>query len=512
MVLLSRNVYLKSKTQFKSMKKMFIFLELLIILAIGSWLRLSGILSNSFAFTYDVGRDMLAVWDIVYSFKISLIGATTGIPGVFYGPWWYFMLIPFFTLFRGDPRGIALTMSIVGILCIFFSFYFGKRIGNNFLGMSMALFTAVSPYLISLSVQIWNPNIAPLFVLLTFIVLEKIYLLKNKAKIKYFFILGIILALNIDIEILWGILFSLGILSSIFFILKDNLRIKQVLYLILGAFLVFSPRILFEFRHSFLMTKSFIAFLSSKNLEDKLDLYHFFENRVNIHLDEFSKSFSQDNNYPTLVLLIIMLVIIISLYKKASKIIKYFILTSFITILVFYIGTVIFPSALWPHYLVGLPVIYIFLFSVSLYLITKKLKKNLFGAIVLLILFAIFFKPLSFIQNLQKPTWEGNASVYRNQLGIIDYIYREANGQKFKYVVYTPPVFDYTYRYHFKWYGPNKYKYSPTEDANIAYFIIEPDPGYPDRPKWWLEARKSDGRVIKEEKLKGDIIVQTRIH
>ncbi len=66
-------------------KKEYLFLYLILI--IGSLLRLQGVFTNSFAFTYDVGRDMLALWDIVYVHNITLIGPTTGIPGVFYGPW-----------------------------------------------------------------------------------------------------------------------------------------------------------------------------------------------------------------------------------------------------------------------------------------------------------------------------------------------------------------------------------------------------------------------------------------
>jgi hypothetical protein len=162
--------------------------------------------------------------------------------------------------------------------------------------------------------------------------------------------------------------------------------------------------------------------------------------------------------------------------------------------------------------LVGLPVVYISFFSIGLYLLAKQMKNNLIVLIVFCL--SIFMNQNNLITNLDfsKPSWEGNASVYRNQLEVIDYVYKEARGQNFKYNVYTPPVFDYTYRYLFKWYGPKKYAYSPTHTARIAYFIIEPDPGYPDRPKWWLEDRRNDGKIIKEDVLKGGIVVQTRIN
>lgn len=487
-------------------------LILYLIILIGAFLRFQGVFSNSFAFTYDVGRDMLSLWNIVYDHKIILIGATTGIPGVFYGPWWYYMLVPFFVLLGGSPQGIAFILSIVGILSIFLSYYVGKRIGNSFLGLSMALLTSMSPTMVSLSSQIWNPNVAPFFALLIFLVLEKIYLLKNKAKLTYFFILGVLLALNIDIEILWGILFSLGILASLFIVLRKKLEVKKIVFIVLGGVIVVLPRIIFELRHGFIMTKSFIAFLSAKTLEDKLDLYHFLENRLFTHLDEFSKSFLQVNNYLTIFLLLFIVVSILLFHRKAPQIVKNFILTSLIVLLFFYIGSLIFTHALWPHYFVGLPVVYILLLSISLFLISNKLRNNILAAFILVILFVININSLQIFQRFNKPLWEGNASVYRNQLEVIDYIYAQANGKPFKYVAYTPPVFDYTYQYLFKWYGPKKYKYSPVVEAGTAYFIIEPDPGYPDRPKWWLEARKNDGEIIKTQTLKGGIVVQTRIH
>jgi hypothetical protein len=205
-----------------------------------------------------------------------------------------------------------------------------------------------------------------------------------------------------------------------------------------------------------------------------------------------------------------MFTLIFIFFRGSSNLLKKFILTLVLIIIVFYIGTLIFSRALWPHYLIGLPVVYIFLFSLGLYLLGKKFKNNVIGITVLFFCIILNFKNLSSVTNFKSPSWEGDASVYRNQLEVIDYVYREANDQEFKYVVYTPPVFDYTYRYLFMWYGPSKYKKYPNESAKTAFFIIEPDPGYPDRPRWWLEAREKDGKIVKQEKLKGGIVVQTR--
>lgn len=130
----------------------------------------------------------------------------------------------------------------------------------------------------------------------------------------------------------------------------------------------------------------------------------------------------------------------------------------------------------------------------------------------MIILFLVNLNPIAIINNFTKPMWVGDASVYRNQLQVIDYVYKQSRGKDFKYVVYTPPLHDYTYQYLFMWYGQNKYHYSPSIDSHTAYFILEPDPQYPFRLTNWLKQREKDGKIIKSEKFASGIIVQTRVH
>ena len=125
----------------------------------------------------------------------------------------------------------------------------------------------------------------------------------------------------------------------------------------------------------------------------------------------------------------------------------------------------------------------------------------------------INIKPIQVIADLQKPLWEGDASVYRNQLTALDYIYRQAAGKKFEFIVYSPAVFAYPYDYLFSWYGPKKYHYAPTKGHEKLFFvIIEPEFQRPTLLRDWLKIREKDGKIIKEQNIKGGIIVQTREH
>lgn len=497
------------------MKKLFIVFGLLIILTIGSWLRLSGIISNSFAFTYDVGRDMLAVENIVVNHKIVLVGPTTGIEGIFYGPWWYFILsIPFF-IFSGNPQGIEFFMGFIGIITILLGFIFGKKIGGVFLGIIFSAFISFSPLMISFSLQTWSPNLTPFFVLLVFLILTTFCVEDQSTtpKARDLFLLGLLLGIIIDLAIVFGTLFLLSICLSLIFIFRKRLKIKEMPFFALGLLFIFSPRIIFEVRHNFLMTKTFInAFSNGLMLPKDFSIFDALISRLNSLFNTWNATLAGQNSIVGFILIIFVFLGLVLLYKRMENIHKQCIKTILIIILVFLIGITFFNQAVWPHYLVGVPVFYIFLVSLIINTAWIALKKNLVIFFILCILFWINLNPIQVLDNIRKPLWEGNAAVYRNQIAIIDYIYNNAKGRDFKYIVYTPAVHDYSYRYLFSWYGKKKFGYTPAKkNTGLFYVILEPDYELPFRLIDWLKNREGDGITQEEKIVKGGIVVQTRI-
>jgi hypothetical protein len=324
--------------------------------------------------------------------------------------------------------------------------------------------------------------------------------------------LGLLLALNIDLEIVFGLLLLISIALSVIVIVRKNLRLKSIMAFVLGALLIFAPRIVFEFRHQFLMTKAFLNLLTKGTGEHVGLSLNVLINRFLVMFDQFSSSLTNSNKlFGALILLFISLSLVV-LYRKTDTKIRNFITTSVIVTFIFLLGTVVFSHDIWPHYLVGLPVFYILLLGIAFYLLRKQLANAVFVSLLIFLLFLINLNPQAVVQGLTQPLWEGDASVYRNQLTVIDYVYKQAAGKNFKYVVYTPPVYDYTYQYLFSWYGPQKYHYSPLVQSNLAFFILEPDLQYPFRLSDWLKQREADGRIIRSQEVKGGIIVQTRIH
>lgn len=490
-------------------KKHFSLILLLFLLGVGFYLRAVGVFSNSFAFTYDVGRDMLQVQQIAIYHKIPLIGQTTGLGGLFYGPWWYYILTPPFILTHGNPQGIVFFMVLLGVTAILAGYILGNIVQGKTLGLILATLISLSSAMIGFSNQIWNPNIAPLFVVLVFTCL--FLLEKSKSnKLLLFLTIGLLLGLILDSEIVFGVLFVSGLVLVLLYIMKKRIVSLPSLGVILGFFIILSPRIFFELRHQFVMTKS--LFMPHTQDQQIFDVHSFFivlPDRAVTLLSQFKDTFGLQTNLISSISLVVIVLVFILLYKKLKTNERKLLISCLIILAVFLVGSALFARAVWGHYLVGLPVIYIFIVSLAFLLLYRRAKVL---TIILLIVFAVFsVRPLEIVSSYNKPLWEGNAAVYRNQVAVIDYVYQQARKRPFNEIVYTPVVHDYTYQYLFSWYGKNKYGYIPSKPTKkLFYVIIEPDPGSEWRITDWLKIRIGDGKVVKEQVVKGGIKVQTR--
>lgn len=220
------------------------------------------------------------------------------------------------------------------------------------------------------------------------------------------------------------------------------------------------------------------------------------------------------NDLIGIILLIFTISTITIFYKRVSLVQKAFLIYFSITLGVFVFGFAFFSDAIWAHYLIGIPIIYITIFALATTAVLSYVPKSLpFILVLLFLIFALHIRELKVVDAWGKPMFEGNAAVYRNQLAVIDYIYQNAKGEKFNYIVYTPPVHDYTYKYLFLWYGPKKYHYIPSgEKASLFYLILEPDFENPNRLKDWFVIREEDGKILKDEEVRGGIRVQSRLH
>ena len=414
---------------------------LFMVVLFGFYLRSNGIFTNSFAFTYDVGRDLLAVRDLVINHKISLIGFTTGKEGIFYGPIWYWILVIPFLFSSGDPQKIALFMALSGTLIILIGFLIGKKMGGNFFGIIFATLLSFSPVMIGTSSQIWNPNLAPFFVIVLLYVLMR----NDFNTKKTFFFIGILLGIILELEIVFGLLLIISIGIYVFFLSRTAGILKKFFAFILGIISILSPKIIFDVRHNFLMTRSFLTLFGGPSSE-KLSL-SFFSNipqRIQILINLFSDSLTNSNNRLGILLFLCCFFICIYYSKKLSKNHKILLRVVFVTLVTYVIGLSFFSHDIWPHYLIGLPIFFILFVTTAIDIVNDNYIVKILSVFIVLCISIINTNPIQVWNDIKKPVWEGNVAVYRNQLAVINYIYQDSKKLGFNYNAYTPHIYDYT--------------------------------------------------------------------
>jgi len=220
-------------------------------------------------FTYDQGRDMYALQKIVRG-DITLIGPTTGLPGVFLGPYMYYLLIPGFVLSNGSPFGVVIwQMTLIVLTFPFFYWLLKPLTGRWWAGLAI-FWLALAPGAIEQARAIWNPS------LVVMTLLPSLYCLFASRQKKWllplsFFFFGLSLQTELAYTFFLGPLYGLWLLTylelpkSILQRLPAWLRPLKAIYdwrvvmLAMVAFgLTLIPQALFELKNNFLITNSVI--------------------------------------------------------------------------------------------------------------------------------------------------------------------------------------------------------------------------------------------------------------
>src|SRR3989344_5544336 len=95
---------------------------LLIILLISLFFRSYQIVER-YGYGHDADLFGWIVKDIVVNHHPRLIGQLTSAEGIFIGPLFYYLLVPFFLLFQMDPVGALVPVTAIGVLTTL-SYYF----------------------------------------------------------------------------------------------------------------------------------------------------------------------------------------------------------------------------------------------------------------------------------------------------------------------------------------------------------------------------------------------------
>ena len=499
------------------MNKLFFFFLVLLCIAsllLSILLRSTEVLNGNYLFGFDQGRDYLAVKNIVVSLKPTLIGSewgagSAGFQGLFHGPFhYYFLSIPFF-IFSGNPYGGIVYMFVLGIIAIVLGFYLGYKMFGVKGGLVLATLISVCPPIITQSRFVWNSHPATPFIILMFI---SVYLYIISSKNKFLFLSSLISAFIYNFQT--GISIPLSVSLFIFLVyLAKGYNFKKYLYLILGSILGYLPFLLFEVRHGFVGIKSLFIYvirgggngiISAKFLTNGYD--HF-----NTFIYNFYDSFPFQQDIPHLFFPLFIVLFMYLLWNEKNKEIKKFMVFLVIIPITSFVIFLFLRNSVYIYYLISLNLIYTTIFA---YMFFSSKKHNLIHFFLFVFLCTMLF--VSVPKNLKTFSYDyydhGGTAKIKGKLEAIDYIYKDAKGEKFALLAFTPPVYTYDIDYLLWWYGERKYSFVPkNEKKGKFYLLIEPDPSKPWSYQGWLDTVIIDGEIISTVNLPNGYIIQKRV-
>lgn len=206
-------------------------MKLFLILLLAASLRLWN-LPNRMVFLADQGRDMLRVYQLYTTRRLTLLGPPSSQGNFFFGPLYYYLIAPGLILANFNPIGVSLTVILVDLAGLYFLY----RLTQS---AAVSLIYATNPLLIHWSQSALNPFFIPGFGLAC------LYCRKHH----HLFLAGFIA----------GVMVQLHYSAALFVLLIFSLAPRFLLGLALGL----SPLFVFELRHEFFNTKAILDFLTT---------------------------------------------------------------------------------------------------------------------------------------------------------------------------------------------------------------------------------------------------------
>ncbi len=481
----------------------FVSILLLIILSLALFIRVYR-LDQLLGFYYDQGRDALVIWDLIHKGKLFLIGPTTGIAGVFRGPWYYWLITPFYFLGLGDPVWPAVFLAITTVVALYLLYKLGKTIGGVETGILAAILGSFSVAFVFAARWLSNPT--PMF-LISMVLIYALYLVtqgKNWAWIVVGLSLGMAMQFGSAAEIFY---FPSVLLFGLLH--KKYWPDLKILSLSLACiFITFLPQIIFDVRYHGILTDNIKTFLFSKG-SFKLSFWEVIKIRLPFYYDlVVNKIFPNDKSFGKPFLILIFVSLIINFKKLwTNELFRFLLFLVFLPLvgMLFFQGN---EGNVYDYYFTG----YYFIYILFLSILIANFLPGRFGIILTSFFLLIFLgQNVPFVVGYIKTDIDAeNVIVLGGQKQIVNWVYGDAKSRNFNVDVYVPPVISYAYDYLFKWIGTEKYRRMPlVESTSLLYTVHEVDNSHPERLQVWLARQKGIGE-IKTSQSFGGITVDRR--
>lgn len=408
--------------------------KILAILLLGIFLR-SYKFKELFLYSHD--QD-LAGWIIrdILSGHLRLIGQETSQLGVFIGPLYYYLLIPFYLLFGMDPLGGVFFSIILGAISISSIYFVTKRIFDKGTALFASLIYATS-FLIVFTEREVVPTTPVMLWSVWYLYCLHLFLKKDQ-KIA-FPLLGILAGLVWHLNLGLVLLLPLAPLALLFSKPKKfDLNAIKIALVFLFVFSI--PLLAFEARHDFIQVKAITSSLGSESstpINEKLDRVFQLVN-TNTRRLFIGPYLNIPDKYHTGILLLMLAVVVLK--KKIAKKLSILLLLWLAMFVAFFSINSIIVSE---YYLNAMNLIWLIIlssfFSNILFEKWKFISLIVFSGLIILNIYRILIVPV-------------NASGYIQRKAVVAYIKEDAKLHNYPCVsvsYITEPGYNLGYRYLF---------------------------------------------------------------
>lgn len=489
----------------------FIYLLLAIILLAALFVRVYRV-TELLQFYYDQGRDALVIWDLWHHGKPFLIGPITGLKGIFLGPFFYYLIAPFYLVGGGNPAYPAVFVSFLAVCALGVLYYLGWQMQNRVTGLIAAAIGAFSYYLIQAGRWLSNPTPILLTSVLLLLSLWRIVESKNKSESKkWWLVVALLAGVSMQFESASAVFYIPMILVFTLWQWKKFPPDNYFFLSMLLFTLTLTPQLYFNFRHENILFNNFSSlFFQEKGFKGVTQFI--WDERMKFFWSVFSTKIYPSPGEFTAFLTVLSLALL--LFNKNRLKDKRAVPLLLVFLGIPMIGYIFFQGNygnIYDYYMTGYYIPMILLFSLGL----GNLWSSWIGKLFLGVFFFYFLQ--SNLIPLKSYLKNGYSVRLGTQLPAVNWVFDSANVNNIKEYnvdVYVPPVIPYVYDYLFLWQGTKRcgdslcglVKEKQLEDI---YLLYEEDPPNPQRLIAWLN-RYEKNTIVIERKVFEEVTVERR--
>ena len=442
---------------------------IIIVILLGTFLRMFDIGSNYF-FTGELGKELLYMRSFSLVHSLPLTGMATSHEWLYYGPVYYWIMIPFYNLFRGNPYILfwaALVVALIGLILNYFVF---KKIAGEKIALISTAIQSFSPLLI------WQTRLSKLhvfFYILTPLFTYLTYLLWNGKK-KWVFWAGLT----------YGLMFSfhfsqipiLGVVILFFYLKRKIYRFFDWLKFAAGLLLANITLVIYDAGHGFTMTKDLILWIPYRILgfaglypKNNLDAASS-AGTLQSFIEYMGKNIFWDSRAWIIGSIIVFLVLIHFVITRRSRITKDFLTFYLVSSIGFVFLANLIHTAPPIHYF--LPIFTLIPVLLAIYLGKTRFWLLILIAVVLINLFSFRVDP-QFYGSADELISDIDLVPYSLQDSLTSFIVKDAKGKPFTIkrigpYDYFPEEYSQNYKYLVLWKGGNL-----VDKSGLIYTIVE---------------------------------------